>query len=184
MNSCDATQRRLAEEGAEFLQHDAEAARHVGGCADCTRFLVDLERLEATLGAMPAHDAPDALVADTLSAVRAAGPIDQRPARPSPRRLRLAGALAASVVIAATIGLTHNLVQSPDYQTTYGDSVADAPAAITGPTDGKYDQSAGSVSLSSNSRRSSKRWLPGMTRVAPFSSVKSVIAQSVLHCTT
>ncbi len=26
-------------------------------------------------------------------------------------------------------------------------------------------------------------WLPGISRVAPFSSVKSVIAQIVLHCT-
>ena len=146
MNSCDATQRRLAEEGAEFLQQDAEAARHVEGCADCTRFLADLERVETALGAMPDVDAPDSLVADTLSAVRAAGPAVQTPARPSPRRLRLAGALAASVVIAATIGLTHNLIQSPDYQTEYGDSVVDYSTAVTEATDGKHDQSAGGAS--------------------------------------
>ena len=146
MKICDATQQRLAEEGAEILDHDAEAARHVEGCADCTRFLADLARVETALGELPAYDASDALVADTLRAVRAAGPVETRPARPSPRRLRLAGALAASVVIVATIGLTHNLIQSPDYQTTYGDSVADAPAPVAEVPGGKTDQSAGSVS--------------------------------------
>ena len=43
---------------------------------------------------------------------------------------------------------------------------------------------AGSVSPSPNWSPSSRRWLPGMTRVAPFAAVKSVSAQIVLHCTS
>ncbi len=149
MNSCDATQRRLAEEGAEFLQHDAEAARHVEGCADCTRFLAGLKRVETALGEMPAYDAPDALVADTLSAVRAAGPVEQTPARRSPRRLRLAGALAASVVILATIGLTNHLMDSIESQEKFASVITgsvETPIPATEPTDGKHDQSAGGAS--------------------------------------
>ncbi len=44
--------------------------------------------------------------------------------------------------------------------------------------------SAGSVSASVKRSLSSKRWLPGMSRVPPFSSVKSVIAQIVLQVTS
>ena len=42
----------------------------------------------------------------------------------------------------------------------------------------------GSVSSGPKDSRSSRRLLPATTRVAPFSSVKSVRAQMVLHWTS
>ncbi len=121
MKICDRLQERLAEAGIAAVLEDAELERHLETCADCTAFLEDLARVEAALGDLPSPDAPDSLVADTLHAVRRAGQPDERPGRPGAGRRRLAGALAASVVILATIGLAPSLLE---YQLLRSRSVA------------------------------------------------------------
>ena len=101
MTDCTDIQARLAEEGVEAATRD-EIKRHLTDCVDCTEVLDDLRRLEAAFDELPAHDASDALVAKTLAAVRRDG------AAPKawPWQRGLAASLAASVVIAAAVGIT------------------------------------------------------------------------------
>ena len=109
MTKCNDIQDRLAEEGAAIAQHDDSIRGHIEGCAECAAFLETLTRVESALRDLPDQDAPDALVAETLEAVRRAqGDRTARSIRPIPRR-GLAAALAASVVILATIGVLQNM---------------------------------------------------------------------------
>ena len=105
MSKCDAIRGRLAEHGVEAALSVIEIKRHVEGCADCARFLDELGRVEAALAALPEHDAPDALVAETLRAVRKAAEAETATSPGGPQRYVAVG-LAASVVIAAGLGLT------------------------------------------------------------------------------
>ena len=116
MTSCDAIRQRLAEDGVEAAELEAEIRHHLEACAPCTNFLAQLQAVDSALEGLPSHDASDALVADTLRAVRQdagravrqdAGQ-DPAPARPSTTRRYLAGGLAAAVVIAASLGLMMN----------------------------------------------------------------------------
>ena len=109
MSPCDSIQERLAEEGAALLQQDADLRRHEEGCAECKAFLEALTQIKSDLQRVPVHDAPGALVANTLHAVRRAADKQRGSEWDGPQRRRLAGALAASVVIAAVLGLTHDL---------------------------------------------------------------------------
>jgi Ca-activated chloride channel family protein len=109
MTKCNDIQDRLAEEGAALAQRDDTVRGHIEGCADCSAFLENLTRVESALRDLPDHDAPDALVAKTLGAVRQAqGEDAARPGLPFPRR-GLAAALAASVVIVASLGILQTL---------------------------------------------------------------------------
>lgn len=112
MKTCDDLQDRLAEAGVALLQSDAEAREHLAGCDDCAKVLADLERLDAALGDLPLPDAPDALVADTLDAVRRAARPEQS-ADWSGGGWRLAGgALAATVVLIASLVVTRNYLST------------------------------------------------------------------------
>ncbi len=105
MSKCDAIRGRLAEDGVKAALSVIEIKRHVEGCADCARFLDELGRVEAALAELPEHDAPDALVAETLRAVRKAAEAETATPPSGPQRYVAVG-LAASVVIAAGLGLT------------------------------------------------------------------------------
>ena len=83
MSNCDAIRERLADEGVEAADAVVEIKHHLEGCADCTRFLDELRQVEDALQDLPPHDAPDALVAETLRAVRRAAEAQKAPARPS-----------------------------------------------------------------------------------------------------
>jgi len=106
MRTCDDIRERLAEDGVEAAGASVEIKRHLDGCADCTRFLDELEQVEAALADLPPHDAPDQLVAETLSAVRAAAGTETAPSRPFTVQRYVGLGLAASVVVAAGLGLT------------------------------------------------------------------------------
>jgi len=157
MSTCDAIRERLAEDGAVAADSAGEIQRHLAGCADCARFLDELRRLETALGDLPTHDAPDALVADTLRAVRRAAQdtpaegAETAPARQFSAR-RFAGVgLAASAVIAAVLGLA----LSREWLDSQRQVVAEAPpptgpfadlrtgdAAATGDRDANVEQFA------------------------------------------
>ena len=106
MTSCDAIRQRLSEDGVEAAALQADIRHHLEGCAACTNFLAQLRALDSALEELPAHDASDRLVADTLRAVRQAA--GAAPARPISARYMIAGALAAAVVLAASLGLMMN----------------------------------------------------------------------------
>ncbi len=102
---CRELQERLASEGAQALRADAAAQRHLEECTQCFRVLEELARLDETLGAMSALDAPERVVQELLVLVK-----DQRVGtrspvrRPSlPRPLLWGLATAASVVFAASV---------------------------------------------------------------------------------
>jgi Ca-activated chloride channel family protein len=111
MSKCDAIRKRLADEGV-LAADVAEIKRHLDDCADCTRFLEELRRLEAALDELPAEDAPDALVAETLAAVRQAASAPATPSRPGRTQRYAAMGLAASLLIATAVGLSLNLFDS------------------------------------------------------------------------
>jgi hypothetical protein len=109
MNTCDALQQRLAEAGAEAIQDDADALLHLAGCADCTLVLAKLNELDLALGQLPQHDAPDALVERTLAAVRRAPRGSHRSNWATGNRRIISGALAASVVLVAGLGVMQSI---------------------------------------------------------------------------
>jgi hypothetical protein len=131
MNRCDAIQRRLAEDGVAAALSDAELQRHVEDCADCKAVLEDLRRLETALDQLPAHDATDALVASTLEAVRGASS-EARPSRMAGfQRRHLAAVLAATVVIAATIGLSQNFMPFLTKESAFNGGVGGSVPSVT-----------------------------------------------------
>lgn len=105
MTICDTVQRQLAEAGV-YAADIEDIARHLEGCDDCNKFLADLRTIDAGLIELTSHDAPDALVADTLAAVRAAEQPAAMPARPPQRQRWLARGLAGGAVLAASVALT------------------------------------------------------------------------------
>ena len=109
MNTCDAIQQRLAEAGAEAIQGDADARRHLEGCADCTQVLARLSELDLALAQLPQHDAPDALVDATLAAVRRAPRGSTVSNWATGHRRIISGALAASVIFAAGLGVMQTM---------------------------------------------------------------------------
>ena len=133
MSKCDDIRARLAEDGATATGTTGAAGtvieikRHLETCADCARFAAELERVDRALADLPDHDAPDALVAETLGAVRAAAAAESAAARPF-RVQRYAGlGLAASVVVAAVLGLT----LSREWLQSQRPMMAEAPAPKT-----------------------------------------------------
>ena len=107
MNICDRIRERLAEEGPA-IGKEPDVRRHLQDCAGCQSLHARLQRIEGALQDLPEHDASDALVAETLQAVRDAHPPQQMPKWRLGNHRHLAGALAASVVIAAIFGLTYD----------------------------------------------------------------------------
>ncbi len=124
MTSCDAIRQRLAEDGIEAAELHAEIRHHLESCAPCTSFLARLQALDSALEELPPHDASDELVADTLRAVRqAAGKAPApAPARPSLARHYLAGGLAASVVLVASLGLMMNYFDTSSQRVLVADT--------------------------------------------------------------
>jgi Ca-activated chloride channel family protein len=127
MTSCDAIRQRLAEDGAEAAELHADIRHHLEACASCTNFLAQLQTVDSALEALPCHDASDALVADTLRAVRQAADKDPAPARPSTTRRYLAGGLAASVVVVASLGLMMNYLDLSSQRMQIADAELDEP---------------------------------------------------------
>jgi hypothetical protein len=127
MTSCDAIRQRLAEDGAEAAELHADIRQHLAACATCTNFLAQLRAVDSGLEALPSHDASDALVADTLRAVRQAAGKDPAPPRPSNTRRYLAGGLAASVVIVASLGLMMNYLDISSQRMQLADAELEEP---------------------------------------------------------
>jgi hypothetical protein len=111
MKICDSVQERLAELGAAALD-DAETRRHVSGCPDCTRVLEDLRRVDAALEDLPSPDAPDVLVEATLRAVRRADGKEGQSGWSRGKRRFVASALAASLVVVASLGVLRSYMTS------------------------------------------------------------------------
>ncbi|NKB49999.1 MAG: hypothetical protein GKS02_11645 [Alphaproteobacteria bacterium] len=141
MTICDTVQRQLAEAGIEAAEAE-DIARHLEGCDDCSKFLADLRTIDAGLIELTSQDAPDALVADTLAAVRAAGqPVAAR-ARPSQRQRWLAGGLASGAVIAASVILILNLFDPSQYSAVVAQKITTRDA-VEGDGNGVVDQDGG-----------------------------------------
>ena len=131
MSICDEVQRRLAEDGLEAVLADAEMRRHLESCAVCTRMREALSALDGALQNLPEIDAPDAVVADSLRAVRQATQNDPSLRVSGVRRHQLAGALAATVVIAASFGLTYEFLHNPAYRSSFEIVLSDYDFAQT-----------------------------------------------------
>ena len=130
MTSCDAIRQRLAEDGIEAAEARPEIRHHLAACTPCTEFLERLRAVDSVLEKLPSHDASDALVADTLRAVRlAAGKapaLAPALARTSIARHYLAGGLAASVVIIASLGLMMNYLDTSSQRIQVADAEIEA----------------------------------------------------------
>lgn len=126
MTNCDAIRQRLAEDGSEAAELHAEIRRHIAACTPCTEFLARQQAVDSALEKLPPHDASDALVADTLQAVRQAAEKTPAPARPSIARHYLAGGLAASVVVIASLGLMMNYLDIPSQRIQMADAEIEA----------------------------------------------------------
>ncbi len=130
MTSCDAIRQRLAGDGIEAAELCAEIRQHLATCTPCTEFLERLRAVDSALEKLPSHDASDAVVADTLRAVRQAADKDPAPALPpalAPARTTiarhyLAGGLAASVVIIASLGLMMNYLDTSSQRIQVADA--------------------------------------------------------------
>ncbi len=130
MTSCDAIRQRLAEDGIEAAEPRAEIRHHLEACTPCTEFLARLRAVDSALEKLPSHDASDELVADTLRAVRQAAGKDPAPA-PAPARTSiarhyLAGGLAASVVVIASLGLMMNYLDTSSQRIQVADAEIEA----------------------------------------------------------
>lgn len=104
MTRCDRIQGRLAEQGITALESDENLRRHVADCLDCRAFLHKLKKLHQAFGQLPAHDAPDALLAKTRAAV---GQVQIEESSSTPRhrvRRRWAAVLGG---IAAMLAVVH-----------------------------------------------------------------------------
>ncbi|MCP4328997.1 MAG: hypothetical protein GY791_11235 [Alphaproteobacteria bacterium] len=112
MKRCDLVRQRLAEDGAAIAEMDIEIRHHLETCHDCTRFAAELKRLEAELNDLSCPDAPDELVAATLEAVRRTAGAESDTTWSGGRGRYVAGGLAAAVVIAASVALTLNIMES------------------------------------------------------------------------
>ncbi len=128
MTSCDAIRQRLAEDGIEAAEPRAEIRHHLEACTPCTEFLGRLRAVDSALEKLPSHDASDALVADTLRAVRQdpAPAVIPALARTSIARHYLAGGLAASVVIIASLGLMMNYLDISSQRLQVADAEIEA----------------------------------------------------------
>jgi len=71
---CGELRARLAGEGAQALSGDDTAQRHLEECEECYSVLEALARLDATLEAMPALDAPESAVRGLMSQLAAERP--------------------------------------------------------------------------------------------------------------
>jgi len=129
MITCDAVQERLAEIGAAALEEDAALARHLAGCEACSALWADLQALEADLAALPEADAPEALVSATLEKVRQAEAPRTRPAAFGNKRQQIAAALAACVVLAASLGLGMSYLGAPEGMSSFR-MAADSSGAV------------------------------------------------------
>jgi len=135
MSNCDAIRERLAEEGVDAAENVVEIKRHLEGCDACTDFLNDLHRIESGLQDLPSYDASDAVVADTLRAVRQAAMEQDAPGNPGTTQRYVAAGLAASVVIAAGLGLTLSF-REPSYETAVANlEVVDRSSDLDGAGD-------------------------------------------------
>ena len=134
MMTCDAVQERLAELGRAAAMENPALSDHLANCADCQALLAALEMVDAGLAELDSFDAPDALVAKTLEAVKRA----DRPARGwSLNRPWIAGAMAASLVVLASAGLVGELWRQSPFKdagfSLQGVDSSEMPAPVQSP---------------------------------------------------
>lgn len=131
---CQDVRDKLADEAL-----DDAARTHLASCDACAAFEAALLAVDRALGEMPAHDAPDALVAGVLSAARderpsGDGPRPERSGKRPPRRARrivawaLGSGTALSVLFVA-LGTVVMRAEAPDLQPPL--SVASKPKPAT-----------------------------------------------------
>jgi hypothetical protein len=101
MSICETVQNHLAEEGIDAVLADEAMRRHLEACVECGGIRDALGKLDDALSALPEHEAPDQIVADSLRTVVSEGP----PRVVRFNRRHLAGAMAATVAIAAVLGV-------------------------------------------------------------------------------
>ncbi|MGI9301804.1 MAG: hypothetical protein ACR2RB_03720, partial [Gammaproteobacteria bacterium] len=133
MKICDRIQQSIAEKGLEFVERSGAAREHLQSCAQCTQFLKSFTELQSGIEQLPEHDAPDALVEQTLQDVANAGAPERKSARTKTRRSRLAPAMASATVILAMLGSTYHLVVPVDRAETK------PPAARVAPGPGEFE---------------------------------------------
>lgn len=121
---CRKLRQRAAEDGVEVVRDAPAAAEHLATCDGCRRALEALDAVDAALGDLTPHDAPESVVEDLLARVAATpdSVSDLSPSRGSmaesdsilgrvlamPRRkpwLRTLVATAAVALIALSLGL-------------------------------------------------------------------------------
>ena len=135
MTICEDVQARLAEDGIEAVRAEPRLAEHLAGCQDCNAVAETLSALDTELAALPDIDAPDAAVAATLEAV-AARPVGSRSSRAG--RRQIAGALAATLVLAAVFGVGQHLLRTSSHRTIAELNRADSAAPTDNETEGDY----------------------------------------------
>ena len=117
---CGDVQDRLAGNAALTAGQQA----HLEGCEDCQAVRNALAELDGSLGGLEPQDAPDELVAATLKKVRDAaieapsGAVARKVVTP---RRYWAGGLAASVVIAAVLGIGYELNPPPKRESIFAE---------------------------------------------------------------
>ncbi|MDH3739692.1 MAG: hypothetical protein OER92_10900, partial [Alphaproteobacteria bacterium] len=142
MTICDTVQRQLAEAGVEAAAIE-DIAHHLEGCDDCSKFLADLQTIDAGLIELTSHDAPDALVAETLAAVRAAEPPKPMPVRPPQRQRWLARGLAGGAVIAASVALTLTVFDPSQFSDVVATRITAAEEVSSDDNGGFFERSYG-----------------------------------------
>lgn len=114
MKRCASVQDRLTDEGVDLVARDAGIGEHVAGCAECSAFLQALERVDADLARLAPLPAPRGLLERTAKAVGGNGMPPAERACGDQGARQLAGALAATVILAAGFGLVESLHEEVD----------------------------------------------------------------------
>ena len=139
MSICDEIQELMAEAGVEAALADADMARHLADCAECQAVRAALDELDDSLAAPAGFDAPDQLVEATLARVRDEASGGGGEWRSGPARRRLAGALAASIVLVACFTLSRSVLDLVGNQWSYQmSSPADFFSAVEGKLAANY----------------------------------------------
>ena len=140
MTICERVQELLAEAGVEALDAQPGMAAHFATCPDCRAIAAALDELDARFAELPEVDAPDTLVEATLAEVRkqaSGGAAEWR--KPGPARRRIAGALAASLVVVAVIGLAQGVLDRRAHDELFGfGGVRELFSAVDGKLSANY----------------------------------------------
>ena len=102
MNLCDDIEQQLLEDGLDGLHQD-ERRRHIEHCPRCQSLIARLQKLESSLGQLPKHHPPTALIGKTKTTIaQSKAPIKQPDLR---IQRHWAAILATAALVVAIIGL-------------------------------------------------------------------------------